>query len=101
MDVSTGAEGIDECRVGGEMCEQTELDLRVVGGDQLPTRARNEAAPDVSTELAPNRDVLKIWIARRQTPRTSDSLIERCVNAPVPRMDERGKRIEIRALELR
>src|SRR6185312_2597711 len=101
MDVSTGAEGVDECRVRGKMCEQPKLDLRIVGGDQLPPGTRDEAASDVSTELAPNWNVLKIWIARRQSPRAGDSLVERCVNTAVSWMHERGKRIEIRALELR
>ena len=43
----------------------------------------------------------RFGIARRQPPRRGDRLAERCVNATRPRIDERGKGVEIGALELR
>ena len=64
-----------------EVREQPQLDLRVVGGEQRPALARNEAAPNVAAELAPDRDVLQVRVARRQASRRRDRLIERRVNA--------------------
>src|SRR6185503_20355301 len=62
MDVTTGLECLNERRIFGQVGQQPQLDLRVIRRNQLPTPARYEPATNVASQLAANRNVLKIWI---------------------------------------
>src|SRR6185312_15151438 len=76
-------------------------DLRVVRRNERPALAWNESTSDVPTELAANRNILKVRIARRQTASCGDGLAKRRVHARRLRMNVRWQRIDVRALELR
>ena len=75
-------ERLHERRIPREVREQTQLDLRVVGGEERPALSRNESAPNVAAELAANRNVLEIRIARREAAGRRDRLVERRVQPP-------------------
>ena len=64
VNVTAGSERLHECFIVRQVREQPQLDLRVVGRDEPPPGARDEAAPDVPPELSPDRDVLQVRIAR-------------------------------------
>ena len=64
MNVAARLERVDEGRIARQMREQPQLDLRVIGGHEQPTRARDEPAANVAAQLAPNRNVLQVRIAR-------------------------------------
>src|SRR3712207_6990203 len=51
--------------------------LRVIRREQRPPLPRDEAAPDVATQLAADRDVLQVRLVRRQPPGCRDGLTER------------------------
>src|SRR5689334_17916740 len=87
--VAAGAERLDERGIVGEVRKESQLDLRIIGGDERPAAPRNEAAANVATELTPNRNVLEVRLTRRQTSRGRGRLTERRVNAPRARMNVR------------
>src|SRR4029078_8870894 len=64
MNVSACIECFDKCRILRQMREQPQLDLRVVSSKQLPSGSRNKSATDSASELSPDRNVLKIRLAR-------------------------------------
>src|SRR3954464_1612938 len=88
MDVAAGLECSDERGIAGKMREQAQLDLRIVRRDEYVTGGRNKPASNVAPQLTANRDVLKVGIARRQTARGRDSLVEGRVDAIRPRIHE-------------
>src|SRR5215211_6438634 len=46
MKIRTGIESVDETTIAGKFCEYPQLDLRIVGNDQLPSiRITTEASP--------------------------------------------------------
>ena len=101
MDITAGAEGLDERRVVREVREQAQLDLRVVCCHEAPSCARNEAPANVLPELPADRDVLQVRVARREATGARDRLVERGVQSPCARIHQRRKRVEVGVLELR
>ena len=88
VDVAARAERIDERGIMREMGEQPQLDLRVVRGQHVPAFTRNESPADVLAELATDRDVLEVRIARRKTSGAGHRLVERGVQSPRGRIHE-------------
>ncbi len=60
------AEDLDQALVPGDVGEDAQFDLRVVGGDQHVAGRRDEGAADLRAQLAADRDVLQIGIAAAQ-----------------------------------
>jgi hypothetical protein len=48
MDIAASVECFNECRILGEMSQQSQLDLRIIGCQQLPPRAWYEPAPNIA-----------------------------------------------------
>ena len=69
VDVAAGTECFDECGITRQVCEQPQLDLRVISGEKTPAFTWNKPTPDIATELPTNGDVLKIRITGGQSPR--------------------------------
>src|SRR5262245_50505250 len=101
MNIATGAECLDERWVVREVGEEAQLDLRVICRDERPPTPRNEPPADVAAELTTNRNVLKVRFARRKATRRGGRLTERRVDPTRARMDVRGKRVNVGALEFR
>ena len=55
--------------LAGDVGEDAQLDLRVVGGDQAAPVLGDEAAADLAAELRPDRDVLEVRVGARQPAR--------------------------------
>src|SRR6185436_11023782 len=79
VNVTTRLERVDERWIGGEVCEQAQLDLRVVSREKQPSLSWDEATANVAAKFSANRNVLKVRIARREPPRGRDGLVERGV----------------------
>ena len=64
VNVATALERRDELRIAGEVSQQAELDLRVIGGQQKASRRRNEGSPDFAAALRAHGNVLQVGIGR-------------------------------------
>ena len=83
VDVLAARERLAELRLAGDVREDAQLDLRVVGGDELPARLGDERGADLAAELGADRDRLQVRVRRREPAGGGDGLVERRVQAPV------------------
>ena len=60
--VDIPVEGVNQPGVGGQMGQNSQLDLRVVGNQEQVSLIRGEGTTDRSTLLGADRDVLKVWL---------------------------------------
>ena len=82
--------------------EDPQLDLRVVGGQQLPARlAGDERRADFAAFLGADGDVLQVRVAGAEPARGGDDLVERRVDAARFGVDHRRQRVDVGVLELR
>ena len=81
VDVFAAAEGVDEQRVLGEVREQAQLDLRVVGGEQHVAGRGDEGGADLAAELGADGDVLQVRVGRREAAGGGAGLVESGVEA--------------------
>ncbi len=94
-------EGPAQRRVVGIMGQDPQLDLRVIGRQELPARAaRDERLADLAALLGADRDVLEVRVARAEPAGRRDALVERGVDPAVVGMHQLGQGVEISALEL-
>ena len=63
---SPSAKACFSARNVGDMGEQAQLDLGIVGRDQLAARLGDEGAADLAALLVAHRNVLQIGLGRRQ-----------------------------------
>ena len=66
VDVEAVAEGLLQRLDVGDLGEQPQLDLRIVGGDELVARRRDEGAADLAAFLGADRDVLQVRLGGRE-----------------------------------
>ena len=81
VDVLIARKGFDQPRVLGHMGEHPQLDLRIVGGDQLPAGLRDERRANPQAEFIADGNVLEIRIRGRKPARARHRLIEAGVQA--------------------
>ena len=86
--------------VAGDMGQDAQLLLRVVGAEQEVARCRHEGAADASAERGPDRDVLEVRIGARQPPGGGHRLGVGGVHA-APLVGQERKRVDVGGLELR
>ena len=70
-------------RILRDMCEEPQLELRVIRGNDFVSLLRHERAANTPAKIGANRNVLQIGIAGRKPAGGRNSLIELAVNAPV------------------
>jgi hypothetical protein len=80
--------------------EHSQLDLRVVGGEQARASRRHEAGADLAAGVGADRDVLEVGVDAREPPGRGRGLAEGRVQAPVARVDQLGQGVEVGRLEL-
>ena len=103
VDVLVALEGADERGVLRDVGHDAQLDLGVVGGEELRLLsdvAGDESAADLSADIAADGDVLQIGVAGREAAGGSARLVELRVDALRLGVDEERERVEIRRLEL-
>ena len=99
MQVLVGEEAVAQHRVARDVREHAQLDLAVVGAEQLPPGSRDECLANLRAQRSTDGDILKIRVDRGEAPGRRDGLIEGGVQPPI--LPQRGgKRIEIRRFEL-
>ena len=82
--------------------QDAQLDLRVVGRQQLPARRPgDERRANFAAFLRADRDVLQVRVAGAEPARRGHHLVERRVHAAGFRMNHRRQRVDVRVLELR
>ena len=100
VDVFAVAEGFQETGFAGHVGEDAELDLGVVGGEELPTRlvVGSEGVADSSAEGCSDRDVLDVGVVRCESSRGGSGLVKGAVDASGGRVDHLGKRVGVGGL---
>ena len=94
MEVLALVKGAHQVLVTREMCQQTQLDLRVVHRQKDASLACRKRRLDGTPQLRARRNVLQIRVARRQTPRRGDGLVVRGVHTTVTAA-QRAQRVQI------
>ena len=100
VDVLAAREGLAQLRLAGDVREDPQLDLRVVGREQLVPRLGDEGRADLATELGADRDRLEVRVRRREPARRGDRLVDRRVQAAVL-CDQARQRAQVGVHELR
>src|SRR6202044_486283 len=95
MNILTGPIRVEQQWVLREVSHQPQLNLRVIRRHQHIPRSRNERRTDLAANRSADRNVLQIWISRRQTPRCRANLVERCMNATLS-IGQLRQRIQVR-----
>ena len=90
---------VHQNRIVRHVREQPQFDLRIVRNNQLPAFARHEGGANLASQLRADRNVLQIGIRRRQPTGGRAGLIEGGVQAAGRRVDQRGQRVDIGALQ--
>ena len=85
-------------RILRDVGQQTQLELRVVGRNDLVSLLCHERAPNTPSHFTANRNVLKIRIARRKTSGGGNRLVELAMNASVSR-DLLRQRVRVDTLQ--
>ena len=86
----------------GDMREHAQLDLAVIGRDDLVARRRDEGGADLAPGLRADRDVLQVRIRRGQPARRRrGERVARCAPASVSRMHVLLQRVGIGRFQLR
>ena len=100
VNVLVARESFDQQRVLGKMGEHAQLNLRIVGGDQLAAGIGDKGRADAQSELIANGNVLQVGIGGGEPPGARHGLVERSVQAAGFRLDEFGQRVNVSGFQL-
>ena len=100
VDVEAVAEGLLQRLDVGDMGEQAQLDLGVVGAQQHMALLGDEGLADAPALLGPDRDVLQVGVGRRQPPGRGRRHGEGGVDPARVRVDLLDQGVGIGALQL-
>ena len=79
VDVLAALERLAQLRLAGDVREDPQLDLRVVGRQQLRALLGDERRADLAAELGADRDRLEVRARRREPAGRGDGLVDRRV----------------------
>ena len=82
--------GVHEHLLPREVGEDAQLDLGVVGADQVPTLLGQKGFANPAGKHRANRDVLQVWVAAGEPAGGGDSLVEIGVHPPRFRFHQGG-----------
>ena len=99
MHVVTAVVGLHQHRLAGEVGEDAQLDLGVVGAEQQPALLGQEGLADAAGELRAHRDVLQVGVAAAQPARGGDRLVEVGVDPAGFRLHQGGQSLDIGAAQ--
>ncbi len=81
--------------VAGDVRQNAQLDLGIVGHDQLVVRCGDKGIADGAACLRPDRDILKVRFAGADPPGDRAGLVERGVDAARLRVDQHWQGVEV------
>ena len=76
VDVGAGGEGLDQTRILGQVGDAPQLDLVVVGDQELEPGGGHERLAELPAALGPHRDVVQVRLVRREPSRARHGLVE-------------------------
>ena len=100
VDVVAAREGLLQGRNVGDMRQQAQLDLRIVGAEQLVAGLGDEGLADLAALLAAHRNVLQVGIGRGETARGGAGHVIRGVDAAGLGIDLAHQRVGVGAFQL-
>ncbi len=100
VDVLLLAKGVEHCRILGDVGQDAQFNLRVVGRQEHPARVADEATPDLLADFAADGDVLQVGVAAGQPARHGPDLAEAGVDAARLGVDHLGQRVHVSTLQL-
>jgi len=93
---SAAGEAVEQAGVLRERGEDAQLDLRVVGGEDLVIAlARDEGAADFAACRGADGDVLQVGVLRVEPARAGGELVKGSVDAAVGGRDGVGQRVDV------
>src|SRR5271165_973670 len=95
VDVVAAAVGFDQQRVGGEVGEQAELDLRVVGGEEQVAGFGDEGGANLAAQLGADGNVLQVGIDGGEASGGRAGHVEGGVQTTRARVQQRGQRVYV------
>ncbi len=101
VDVFALAEDLFQDLLVGDVGEDPELDLAVVGGEQPVALFGDEAGADGAADLGPDRDVLQVRVGAGEAAGGGRGLVEGGVDASGLGVDQLRQRVEVGVLQLR
>src|SRR5579883_865960 len=100
MDVLIARKSLDQARFVGNVSQDAQLKLRIIGSEQHIAGIGDKGAPDLASHLRADRDVLQVGIARREPSARGNRLIKRRMHAPRDRIHQGKQPIDVGRLEL-
>src|SRR5215467_4446727 len=95
------AEGLLQRLDAGDLGQEPQLDLGIIGGDELVAVGGDEGAPDLAALLGADRNVLQVWFGGGEAPGRSRRERVARVDAVRAGVDVARKRVGIGRFELR
>ncbi len=80
MNINVFRVGLPQQRIAAEMRQQAQLNLRVVGREQLCPRRSSKCGPNLPAQLGADGNVLQIRVHRRQPSCRRCRRLERCMH---------------------
>src|SRR5690606_8845321 len=90
---------VEQYRVLGEVSQNPQLNLTIVGADQLESLGSDERCADTAPAFGANRNVLEVRIRGRNTTGRRHLLAPARVQTPALLIDEPRQGIDVRTLE--
>src|SRR5689334_2081826 len=101
MDVVAVAEGFHQQWILRKMRQKSQLNLRVVGGQQDRARCCGECGTNLTAKLGANWNVLQIRVRRRKPSGSSSGLIKGRVQAASRPVQQCRERVDVSRLQFR
>ena len=99
MDIIPLVEGLDQHLFTREVGEDAQLDLGIVGADQLPAFLGQEGLADAPTELGADRNVLEVGVAAGEPASGRDGLVEVRMHPAGFRLDQKRQGFDVGAAQ--
>jgi len=83
VNIVAGLESVQHDFITRDVRQQPQFKLRIIRRDKFVSRFGNKRPPDAPAQFGANRDVLQVWLTRRQPARRGHGLIQLTMNSPV------------------